>query len=157
MDRENTRIIEKVQKLAEQLLQEKEIELVDIVYRKEGSHQVLRLIVDKKEGITLDECSWVNERLGSLLDKEDFLIERYTLEVSSPGLDRPLRTKRDFERVKDKVIRVHTYGPVEDQREHVGKTVSCDDECVTIALKDGNTTRSIPLKQISKAKLEIEF
>ncbi len=117
-------IVEKVKELISNLLQGKEIELVDLVYRKEGPKMVLRLTLDKKDGITLDECGAVNEQLGELLDKESVLAEGYILEVCSPGLDRPLKTKKDFDRVTGKLVKVNTYGPVEDKREHVGKVVS---------------------------------
>jgi ribosome maturation factor RimP len=150
-------MIERVKKITSKLLQEKGIELVNVTYKKQGPVMVLRVIVDKKGGVTIDECAWVNERLGESLDKENFLIESYTLEVCSPGLDRPLKTKNDFEKVKGSVIKVHTYVPLEDKREHVGKVVSCDDEYVMIELKDTTTARKIPLDKISRAQVEIEF
>lgn len=150
-------IIEKVKELALNLLKEKEIELVDIIYRRQGPDMILKLIADKKDGITIDECGWINERLGELLDKESVLTDRYILEVSSPGLDRILKTKKDFEWAKGRLVRINTYGPVEDKREHIGKVVSCDEEGVTIELKDINKTRKIPLEKISKARLEMSF
>lgn len=150
-------IVEKVKGLVSNLLQDKEIELVDIVYRREGPKMVLRLVLDKKGGITLDECGAVNEQLGELLDKENVLAEGYILEVCSPGLDRPLKSKKDFDRVADKFVRVNTYGPVDDKREHVGKVVSCDDKIVEIELKSERVIRKIPLDKISRARLEIEF
>lgn len=150
-------IVEKVKGLVSNLLRDKEIESVDIVYRREGSKMVLRLVLDKKGGITLDECGAVNERLGELLDKEDVLDEGYILEVCSPGLDRPLKSKKDFDRVAGKLVRVNTYGPVDDKREHVGKVVSCDDKIVEIELKSEGVIRKISLDKISRARLEIEF
>lgn len=150
-------IIDKVKEIIGNLLQDKEMELVDITCKRQGPDMVLRLIVDKKGGITIDECGWVNERLGEMLDKEDLFTDRYILEVSSPGLDRPLKTKKDFEKATGKLVRINTYGPVDNKREHVGKVLSCDDESVIIELKDINTTRKVPLDKIAKARLEIEF
>ena len=150
-------MVDRIKDICSNLLKEKEIELADIIYRKEGPNMVLRLIVDKKGGVTIDECSWVNERLGELLDKENFITDRYVLEVSSPGLDRPLKTKKDFELVKGKLVKIITYGPVEDKREHIGKVLSCDEEFVTIELKKTSIARKVPLNKIAKAQLEIEF
>lgn len=150
-------IADRVKELASNLLKDKEIELVDITYRREGPDTILRLIVDKKGGITVDECGLINGQLGELLDKEDFLTQRYVLEVSSPGLDRPLKTKKDFEWAAGKIVRINTYGPVEEKREHAGKIVSCDDENVTIESEETRLTRKIPLNMISRARLEIKF
>lgn len=150
-------IVEKVKELVSNLLQDKEIELADIVYRREGPKMVLRLTLDKKNGITLDECGAVNEQLGELLDKENILVEGYILEVCSPGLDRPLKSKKDFDRVIGKLVKVNTYGPIDNKREHVGKVVSCDEEVVAIEPKGGKVIRKIPLDKISKARLEIEI
>lgn len=150
-------MVERVKKIASKLLHANGIELVNITYKRQGPVMILRVIVDKNGGISVDECAWVNEKLGESLDKENFLIESYTLEVCSPGLDRPLKTKDDFERVKGSVIKVHTHIPLEEQREHVGKVVSCDDEHIMIELKNTTAARKIPLSKILKAHLEIEF
>jgi len=150
-------ITDKIKELAHNLCKEKEIELVDISYKKAGPQRILKLIVDKKGGVTADECGWVNENLGTMLDQSDLLVESYTLEVSSPGLDRHLKTKKDFDQVIGELIRVHTYGPIEDKREHVGKVISCDGESVAIELIETSAQRSIPLDKISKARLEITF
>ncbi|MDD5449563.1 MAG: ribosome maturation factor RimP [Candidatus Omnitrophica bacterium] len=150
-------IVEKVRVLASNLLEDKGIEMIDISYRREGPKMVLRLILDKKEGITLDECGWVNEKLGEILDKEDIISDSYILECSSPGLDRLLRTRKDFERVIGKSVKINTYGPVEEKREHIGKVTACDDESVTVELKNTALARKIPLIKIASARLEIEF
>jgi ribosome maturation factor RimP len=138
-------------------LTDKGIELVDLTYRREGPKMVLRLILDKKDGITLDECGDVNEQLGELLDKENVLAESYTLEVCSPGLDRLLKTKKDFDRVAGKVVRINTYGPIDNKREHIGKVVACSDAAVTVELKGTGARRTVPLEKIAKARLEIDF
>lgn len=150
-------IVEKVRGLVSNLLKEKEIELLEVIYRRESPGMVLRLVVDRKLGITVDECGLINAQLGELLDKENVLAESYVLEVCSPGLDRHLKTKKDFDWVAGKVVRINTYGPVEDKREHTGKVVSCDEADVEIELKGTVVTRKIPLDKISKAQLEIEF
>jgi ribosome maturation factor RimP len=150
-------IIEKVKELISNTLVDKEIELVDVIYKREGPKMVLRLTLDKKDGITMDECGMVNERLSEILDGSGVINDSYTLEVCSPGLDRLLKEQKDFCRVKGQIVRINTYGPVEDKREHVGKVVDCSDEEIAIELKDGNIVRKIPLGKVSKARLEIEF
>jgi ribosome maturation factor RimP len=118
---------------------------------------VLRITVDKKGGVSVDECAWANERMGEALDRENFLIESYTLEVCSPGLDRLLKTRQDFEKVKGEVVKVRTHISLDDQDEHIGKVISCDEEHIMIELVDNGTSRKIPLDKISKAQLKIKF
>lgn len=145
-------IVEKIRELTANFLQEKRIELVDIVYRRESGGMVLRLLVDREGGITLGECSYLNEEIDRILDEAGLMTEKYLLEVSSPGLDRPLKTKRDFERVMGKKIRVHTYEPIEGRRRDCeGIVNSVDDEKVTV------DNIEIRLDKISKAELKIEI
>ncbi len=143
-------VISKVKELIDGLLSERGVELIDIVYRRESGGMALRLLVDKEGGIALDECAGLNHRVSELLDQGDIMIDGYTLEVSSPGLDRPLKTRRDFERVMGKRIRVHTYEPVNERRDFEGDVKFVDDEKIVVDEVE------IGLKKISKAKLKIE-
>jgi len=144
-------IIEKIRELISNLLLENKMELVDILYRREAGNMVLRLLVDKEGGITLDDCAKLNEDVGNILDQENAMPDKYLLEVSSPGLDRHLKTKRDFQRVIGQRINVHTYEPIEDRRDYNGEVSEVDDENVIVS------GVKIPLKKISKAKLEIKI
>ncbi len=144
-------IIDNVKGLTANLLRDKAIELVDLMYRRERPGMVLRFLVDKEGGITLNECAELNERIGALLDAEDVIPDKYTLEISSPGLDRPLRTKRDFERVMGREVRVHMYAPVNDKKDYEGVVSGVDDEKVTIG------EISVPLNKISKAKQKVKI
>lgn len=145
-------ILDKVKELVSQLLEARQIELVDITYRRESGGMVLRLLVDKEGGITLDECTEVNEDVGRMLEDGSVMPDKYTLEVASPGLDRPLKTRRDFERVMGKIIRVHTYEPIfEKRRDCEGVVKYVDDQKVTVG------DFEIKLKKIAKAKLKIEI
>lgn len=150
-------ITDKVKTIFSGLLEEKAIALVDITYKRQGPNTVLMLIVDKKGGVTVDECAWVSQKLGDALDKDNIITEKYVLEVSSPGLDRPLKAKKDFERAKGELVRINTYGPIEDKREHTGKVFSCDEEFVTIEVRDTNAVTKIPLNKIAKACLIVDF
>ena len=144
-------IIEKIRELISNLLLENKMELVDILYRREAGNMVLRLLVDKEGGITLDDCAKLNEDVGNILDQENAMPDKYLLEVSSPGLDRHLKTKRDFQRVIGQRINVHTYEPIEDRRDYNGEVSEVDEENVIVS------GVKIPLKKISKAKLEIKI
>src|SRR3990167_2146356 len=97
-------LVERVKELVRNYLQDNEIELVDITYKREQGGMVLRLLVDTPQGITVDECERLNNFLSELLDKEDVISEHYTIEVASPGLDRPIVTDRDFQRVLGKML-----------------------------------------------------
>ena len=143
-------IIEKIKDLVSNLLQDKKIELVDIIYRRESGGMVLRLLVDKTGGVTLDDCSTLNQEIGNILDSGDIMPDRYLLEISSPGLDRHLKTKGDFERVMGQKINVHTYEPINDKRDYSGEVLGVDEENVTV----GGV--KIPFKKIAKAKLDIK-
>lgn len=81
---------------------------------------VLRLLVDKEGGITLNDCAMLNEKIGTLLDGQGIMSQSYILEVSSPGVDRPIVTKKDFERAKGKVVRVVLNEPLLEKFEHIG-------------------------------------
>ena len=153
--------IDRVTALAENLLPPQGMELVDIEYKREGRHMVLRLFVDKTGGITLDDCALVSRELSEILDVEDFIGENYTLEVSSPGLNRPLKKESDFERYRGRLIKVRTYEVVEDEAGNRRKTFLGDleglvDGVVILKLREGQMAR-IPLVKIAKANLEFEF
>lgn len=142
--------VDRIKDAISNLLSDKAIELIEIKYRRESGGMVLRLLVDKEDGITLDECTSLNNEIGGILDEKNVIEDKYTLEVASPGLDRPLKTRRDFERVMGKRIYLHTYEPVNDKRDYEGIVLSVDDEKVTVDNVD------IRLDKISKAKLKIE-
>ena len=146
-------IVDKVTSLVDNILQEKEIELVEITYRREQGGMTLRLLVDKENGITVDECARLNEEIGMLLEAKDLMIDKYLLEIASPGLDRLLKTRRDCERVIGKIINVHTYEPVKSGkgRDYAGVVKSVDDKKLNM------DDIEIPLDKISKARLKIEI
>jgi ribosome maturation factor RimP len=144
-------VVGKVRDIVANLLDDNKIELVDATYRRETGGMTLRLLVDKEGGITLNECAELNGKISELLDGAGVMEDKYLLEVNSPGLDRPLKTRRDFERIMGKVVHVHTYEPVNDKRDHEGEVKAVDDEKVII----GDT--EIGLEKISNAKLKLEF
>jgi ribosome maturation factor RimP len=148
-------IIERVKALADSYLSSHSIELVDVIYRRESPGMVLRLLVDTHEGITIEQCEKLNQHLSEVLDKENVIEDHYVLEVSSPGLDRPLKTDRDFDRVIGKELIITTFEPIEGKRTLEGKLISCDKEKIVIDALEKDIT--IPRNKIAKATLDIDF
>jgi len=145
-------LLNKIQEIASNIFRDNKIELVAITFRREGGVRVLRILADKENGITVDECAMMNKIVGEALDREDFINENYVLEISSPGLDRPLKTKGDFFRIKGKRIHLFTFVPIAGKKEFIGEVDSVDDTGITVH-KDAELTK-IPFDKISKATLD---
>ncbi|MCX5678487.1 MAG: ribosome maturation factor RimP [Candidatus Omnitrophica bacterium] len=152
---DSTNIIERTKELIGPYLKENGIEPVDITYRRESGGMILRLLVDTPEGIRIDECEAVNNALSELLDKEDFIGEHYVIEVSSPGLDRPIKTNRDFERSMGKELEVATFYPIDGRKLHIGCLAGMNQG--EIVLEANGISTMIPRDKIAIAKLHIEF
>ena len=131
------------------------LELVDVTFRREAGRRILRVTVDREEGVDLDTIAGTSERLSRRLDLEEFAPGPYTLEVSSPGVERPLRRPEEFvRRVGDKV-KVRTSEPIEGARNHAGVLVAADDDGVTIATERGE--RTLRYGDISSARTVFEW
>jgi ribosome maturation factor RimP len=132
-------------------LKEQNFDLLELIYRYEGKNLVLRILVDKPEGgISMDECANINNQISRLLYEKDLLQERYTLEVSSPGLDRPLVTKKDFLRCLNKAVKIFLSETIEGKWEMQGVITRVDDDAVCIDAQ--GRTQVIPLVKLRKAK-----
>lgn len=130
-------------------------ELVDIVYRYEGRDLFLRILADRpKGGINLEECSRLNREIGLALDEKDLFPGRYILEVSSPGIDRPLETKEDFSRCLNTKVRVFLRQALENKMELLGLIRAVEDGRIVMDI-DGES-REVPLNNIVKAKQVLE-
>ncbi len=145
-----------VEKIVEPVLVENDYELVDIEFIKEGKNWFLRVYIDKSDGITLDDCQFVNRELSETLDQEDPIPQSYYLEVSSPGLERPLKKESDFERFKGSKIKVKTYILINKQKKFTGILQDCKDGLVQLQLDTGDNV-SIPFDKIAKANLFFDF
>ena len=138
------------------LLAEHNFELVDVEYVKEGGNWYLRTYIDKEGGITVDDCEVISRTLSDWLDKEDFIADSYTLEVSSPGLGRPLKKDKDFERSMGEDVELRLYKPRDKQKEFAGILKGYDRETVTIETEDSREevfTRS----EIALIRLAFDF
>jgi ribosome maturation factor RimP len=148
-------IKERVCALAEQVLADRNMELIDLEYRREGQGWVLRLYIDNENGITLDDCAQVSQEIGTLLDVEDIIGTPYSLEVSSPGLNRPLKKEKDFIKYRGRLIKVKTFDPIDNRRNFKGKLREIFDGGIGVEI-DGEVI-AIPLANVAKANLEYEF
>ena len=119
------------------LMEENNFELVDVEYVKEAGNWYLRAYIDKEGGITVDDCETISRRLGDWLDEKDFIADSYILEVSSPGLGRPLKKDKEFNRSIGKDVDIKLYKPLNKQKDFTGTLTSYDRETVTITQEDG--------------------
>ena len=152
---------QKVEQLLQPILEEMGLELVDLEFRKVGRSHALQIFIDKPGGVNLDDCADLSRELSVQLDVEDCIAGRYTLEVSSPGLNRPLKKEQDFVRYQGKLAVVKTSELLKDEKGSPRKTFlgtlsGVEDGMVIIRLKEGAMAR-IPLDRIAKANLEFEF
>lgn len=151
-------ILEKVRQIAAPLAAQEGLELVDVEFGGPGGRQTLRLFIDKPGGVSLDDCTAISRAVSAALDVEDPIAGAYDLEVSSPGLDRPLRTPEHFEKFKGSKVRVKTFGPVpecENRKTFVGQLVGFAEGKVIVDV-DGKVFH-VPHAQVSKANVEPVF
>ena len=154
-ERVSREIVDRVHAIADPILFNEGIELVDIEYRRETKGWVLRLYMDKEEGVTLDDCTRVSQEVGRSLDVEDFIQTPYNLEVSSPGLTRPLKTEKDFMKYRDHLIQVKTVDPVVNRRRFKGRLLGISGNQIEIQSDEG--VFQIPFSNVAKANLEIDW
>ena len=148
-------IMDRVKAVADSILTSEDMELVEVDYRREPVGWVLRLTIDKKGGVTLDDCTRISQEMGRSLDIEDLISNPYHLEISSPGLDRPLKNERDFIRFSERSIRVKTIDPIGKQKSFKGKLRKCLEGRIEMETDGGIV--EIPLSNIARANLEVEF
>lgn len=122
----------KTEKYLLPLMEEHQFELVDVEYVKEAGTWYLRAYIDKEGGITVDDCEIISRKLGEWLDKEDFIEDSYILEVSSPGLGRPLKKEKDYKRSIGKDVEIRLYRARDKQKEFIGTLKAYDEKSVTI-------------------------
>ena len=149
---ENT-MRQKIFQLAEQVAEEQEVELFGIELLGRGN-LLLRVFIDKDAGITLDDCERFSKSLGIVLDVENPIPGSYTLEVSSPGLDRPLRDLKDYEKNMGKLVRIITREKIENRNFFIGRIAGIHRGMIQLLV--GEQEMSIPFTNISRASLEIE-
>ena len=151
-----TEIVAKTEELVTPIIEENHFELVDVEYVREGANWYLRVYADKEGGINIDDCVLISRALEEKLDAEDFISDAYILEVSSPGLGRPLKKEKDFKRSLGEEVEIRTYRAIDRQKEFVGLLKAYDDSTVTITYED-DTEQTFDRGDIALIRLALDF
>ncbi len=149
-------MVEKISEIVKPVVDSFGLVLDNIEYIPHGKRWVLRIYIDKEGGATLDDCQKVSVQVGNLLDAENIIPHAYLLEVSSPGLDRPLKRLDDYVKYTGRMIRLNTARPYDNKTTFTGRILSADAKRIRIETK-GNGVVDILFPDITKARLEIEF
>jgi ribosome maturation factor RimP len=150
----NDSIAARVQELAEQVAIDHGLELVHAEVAGPDNKPIVRVYIDKPQGVTHEDCSAVSTHLGTILDVEDFIHASYTLEVSSPGLERGLYKRADYERFVGSNVKLKTRQPIDGQRNFRGRLLGIEGDEVIFEDRTNGRVR-VPLEIITKAKLEV--
>ena len=148
-------VIESIKSVIEKKLSSMGLELYELKYIKAGSRLILRVFIDKDGSVSVDDCEKASHEISILLDVENFSQTPYTLEVSSPGIDRPLTTEKDFRRVVGNDVRLHFRDNEKKNRTVSGRVVACSDGNVAIETTKG--LKTVPLPDITGGKIEIKI
>ncbi len=132
------------------------LELYDVEYVKEAGNYYLRAYIDKEGGVTIDDCEAVSREFSPMLDEKNFIDDVYTMEVSSPGLGRPLRRERDYEKSVGRELEIHTYKAVDGDKIFFGILTAYDKDTVTIREENGNE-RTFRRPDLSMIRLAFDF
>jgi ribosome maturation factor RimP len=148
-------VVNKVANLIEPILDDMGFELIDVVYLSRYGKWVLRLYIDKEGGVSIDDCANVSRELGDLIDIHEIINHDYVFEVSSPGVNRPLKNERDYKNVIGKKIKVKTIDPILGRRNFTGYLKDFKDQ--TLFILEGEELINLKLPYIDKANLVYEF
>ena len=146
----------KTEELIQPLIDANHFELVDVEWVKEGANWYLRVFIDKEGGITVDDCELVSRAFEETLDREDYISENYIFEVSSPGLDRPLKKEKDFARSIGEEIEIRTYRAIDRQKEFIGILKAYDKDTITIEYDD-EESKTFDRADIALVRLAFDF
>src|SRR5690349_16310398 len=156
-DQNREAVIQKVQEIAERVGMSEGIEIVDVQLLGGGRSRVLRIFIDRPQGVTHADCEFISQQVGTILDVEDVIPgDSYTLEVSSPGVERKLSKPKDFERFVGKKAKITLREPVENQRHWEGKLAGYSQGIVALEPSEGKIIH-FPLAQVQKANLKFEW
>ena len=148
-------LLQEVRQVVEPILQSQGMELVDLEYQREPQGWVLRVYIDREGGVTVEDCAEVSREVGTTLEVRNLIADPYVLEVSSPGLTRPLKKAEDFLKYRTRLVKMKTFKPIEGQRNFKGTLLGLEGEKVRLEVE--GRIYEIPLQEITKANLEIEL
>lgn len=146
----------KVLEIVEPIIAEKELELADLEFVKEGPNWYLRVYIDKEGGVTIEDCEMVSRVLEKKLDEKDPIEQAYILEVSSPGIDRPLKRPEHFQKYIGEVIDIKLYKPLDGKKEYQGELKQFDNGVITIIQEDGKEMQFVQ-KETASVRLAVIF
>lgn len=146
----------RTEELLEPIVAEAGFELVDVEYVKEAGTWYLRAYIDKPGGITVDDCEVISRKFSDILDEKDYIEDSYIFEVSSPGLGRPLKKEKDFQRSLGKDVEIRTYRPIDGQKEFGGVLKAFDKNTVTIAYEE-DEQQIFNRSEIALIRLALDF
>ncbi|MBS4172554.1 ribosome maturation factor RimP [Bacillus sp. FJAT-49736] len=154
-----SKVTDVIEELVTPIVDEMQLDLVDIEYVKEGKNWFLRIFIDKEDGIDIEECGIVSERLSEKLDAIDPIPHNYFLEVSSPGAERPLKKEKDFVNAVGKNVSIKTYEAIDGEKSFEGNLLDFDGQTLTIEVKMKTRKKqiSIPFEKVANARLAIIF
>jgi ribosome maturation factor RimP len=152
-------VVDELRELIEPIVKVNNLDFVDIEYIKEGENWILRVFVENEEGeLTIDQLSNLSRLISQKLDEEDPIDKSYFLEVSSPGVERPLRKIKDYERFAGEDVKISTYRKINNSKEFIGKLIGINEnKVITIKLKDSDEEMEIDYSDIAKANLHEDF
>ncbi|PAE43360.1 ribosome maturation factor RimP [Bacillus sp. 7884-1] len=154
-----SKVTEVVEELAQPIIQELGLELVEIEFVKEGKNWFLRVYIDKENGVDIEDCGNVSERLSEKLDELDPITQNYFLEVSSPGAERPLKKAKDYEKAIGKNVFIKTYEPIDGEKGFEGELLYYDGQTVKVEMKIKTRKKviEIPFEKVASARLAVIF
>jgi ribosome maturation factor RimP len=150
------RIVKEVSHIAESLLPEFGMEMVDVEFRFENGRWTLRVFIDKEGGVTIEDCAAVSRDLGNVVEGENIIDCPYVLEVSSPGFDRPLRKEKDFIRSIGRLVKIEMKQPVNKRKNFTGRLTHVKDGIARILVNDADLFE-LPIDGMKRARIKYEF
>jgi ribosome maturation factor RimP len=147
-------LLQEVRQIVEPILESQALELVDLEYQRESQGWVLRIYLDREGGVSLDDCAGISHEVGAVLEVKDLIPSSYTLEVSSPGLTRPLKRPEDFNKFRNQMVKIKLYEPLDGRKNFKGTLLGLEGDRVRVEVEQ--QVYELPLQRIAKANLEID-
>jgi ribosome maturation factor RimP len=148
------KLLQEVRQVVEPILESLGFELVDLEYQRESHGWVLRIYLDREGGVSLDDCAGISHEVGAVLEVKDLIPSAYILEVSSPGLTRPLKKPEDFNKFQNQMVKIKLYEPLDGRRNFKGTLLGLEGDRVRVEVEQ--QVYELPLQRIAKANLEID-
>ena len=147
------KVTDKIMQIVYKVVGETKAIVYDIMYKKEGRQKVLRVLLDKQNGISMDDCASVNKKIGEIIENEDLIDEPYIIQVNSAGLDRPINNKTHYEMAIGKDVEIKLFAPIEGKKTFIGKLLGLTDDYIIVE-DDNGISFKLEFEKISKAKLK---